>query len=1080
MSWKRFNLVNNILGWATFLIAATVYLMTIGPTASLWDCAEFIACVNKLEVGHPPGAPFFMLVYNVITNLTGDPTKVAFLANATSALLSALTILFLFWTIGHMVRRIITPDVRPYDLEPVRTELTLTESILIWGSSLVGALLYTFTDSFWFSAVEAEVYAFSSLCTALVFWLMFKWEERSEQPRSDRWLILIAYFMGISIGVHLLNLLCIPAMALLYYYRRYKTPNIKGALITLIISFGIIIVMMYGIIQGVPKVGGVFDVFFVNNLGMSFNSGLYIYLVLLSAILGGTLYLTDRASKGLKHNDKLMRAGILGGVMLMGIPFFGNGTAIGIILSAALAIFLFTRKRLPIKLLHTLQLSLVVVLIGFSSYGVILVRAIANPPMNENNPRNALTLRKYLAREQYGSTPLFYGPTFASRPIAVEKNGEVIGEAPRDSINNKDRYIKYYDRNKYIYPGNAQMLFPRIYSPQASHIQVYNSWMGRAYNDYTMPTFGDNLRFFLTYQVNFMYWRYFLWNFTGRQNDIQADGGLLRGNAMTGIRFIDNLFLGDTSNMPKMTTENKGHNVYYMLPLLLGLLGIAFQLLKGKEKGAQSFWITFFLFFMTGLAIVLYVNQTPLQPRERDYSYAGSFYAFCIWIGMGVTGLWVILKKLKMKDTGAAILASALALIVPVQMASQNWDDHDRSGRTIARDIGNNYLESSEPDGIIFCFGDNDTFPLWYMQDVEEVRRDIRTVNLSYLGGGWYCNQMQRNNYDAPALKMEYLTPHFLAHNEMVGIEAVKPMMGLAEGLHFATTNEAKTLPTDVLVALVNKEKLLKQVPEHLHENILENLPISERNKRYLGLDGLGVLDIIHGNDWERPIYWTVGSPRDAFSNLANFHVQTGMLWKFLPVNLLNSDSTSIAPIDLDRTYDLVMNKFRWGGAENPKVYMDMTCRNLMMTYRTNVFVPLAKGLLQRGETEKAREVLKKCLVSVRHEVVPHDEFSIYLMEVLYDAGLKKEADEVAQHIASSVMSKLDWMFGMITTKTDIFFKLMEAGEVDYEMRNAIGLIQICNKKNSQIVNNLVPRIDTYRQLIETSSEKNKEQNNPL
>lgn len=1065
MNWKKFNLVNNVIGWMVFAIAAIVYLMTIGPTASLWDCAEFLACVNKLEVGHPPGAPFFMLVYNIITNFTSDPTRVAVMANATSGLLSAFTILFLFWTIGHMARRIIAPDVRPHDLHPARTELTLTESILIWGSSAVGALLYTFTDSFWFNAVEAEVYAFSSWFTALVFWLMFKWEERHEQPRSDRWLVLMAYFMGLSIGVHLLNLLCIPAMALIYYYKRYRNPNLKGAIITLLISFVMIVVMMYGIIQGVPKVGNAFDRFFVNSVGLRFNSGLYIYLILLALVLGGTLYLTDCASKNRKYADKLMRLGILLSVMLMGIPFLGSGIWIGILLSAALAVYLFGKKTLPIKWLHTIQLSLVVVVVGFSTYGVILVRAVADTPMNENDPGNALTLRKYLAREQYGSVPLIYGPSFASRPVAIENDGEVYGEAPKTNPEDPDRYIKYYDKNRYVYPEGSQMLFPRIHSPKPEHIQVYNTWMGRAYDDYSLPTFGQNIRFFLSYQVNFMYWRYFLWNFTGRQNDIQADGSMLRGNAMTGIPFIDNIFLGDTADMPAMTTENKGHNIYYMLPLLLGFLGIGFQLLRGR-RGAQSFWITFIFFFMTGLAIVLYVNQTPMQPRERDYSYAGSFYAFSIWIGLGVAGLWMLLRKLKMKEVSAALLASALGLIVPIQMAGQNWDDHDRSGRTIARDMGINYLESCEPNSIIFCFGDNDTFPLWYMQDVEGLRRDVRTVNLSYLGGNWYCKSQQRDIYETKALKMPFLTPKFLSHNEVVEIKPEVSMMPLADALKVATTGETKTLPTDVLLAKVNRGRVMKQVPDNMKHLVLDELPISERGKNYLGLDGLGILDILYGNDWERPVYWTVGSPRDGFSNLGNFQVQTGMTWHLLPVDL-RRDSVAVSPINVERTYDLVMNKFRWGGAEKPDTYMDMTCRNTLKSYRSALFVPLAAELIKHGDMKRAQNVLHKCLQAITAQSVPHDESSIYMVDCLYRADMKKQAEEVAGHVARHLMTKLDWMFGLVTKKTDAFLGLMSMGEVEYDLHSALELVRICHAHGSQLMNGYVPRLSSYMKLIQ-------------
>uniref|UniRef100_UPI0035A0FE88 glycosyltransferase family 117 protein n=1 Tax=Porphyromonas loveana TaxID=1884669 RepID=UPI0035A0FE88 len=697
MDLKRFRFLNNVAGWAVFAVAAIVYLMTIEPTASLWDCAEFIVCVNKLEIGHPPGAPFFMLVYNVVSHFTSDPAQVAWFANATSALASAFTILFLFWTITHLVRRMLVPLARNASgMEEPACSISLAHVIAILGSGAVGALAYTFSDTFWFSAVEAEVYALSSFFTAAVFWLMLKWEERADNPRSDRWLVLIAYMMGLSIGVHLLNLLCIPAMALVYYYRRSAKPTNKGAFIALIVSFVLIIVMMYGVIQGIPKVAGVFDVFAVNTLGLSFNSGLYFYFFLLAAIL---IWSVSETYTSLGTGDKKsstkgirMRVATLLSIVLMGIPFIGSGVVLGIILTGAIAYWLFASKHLNVRFLHTALMSMLVILVGFSSYGVILVRAVANPPMNENAPSNAFSLRSYLAREQYGSTPLFYGPTFASQPVGLKDGESVTGPSPKQSPGDKDQYETLYTQREYDYGDTGMMLFPRVYSSADGHPQAYNIWMGRSETDSSIPTFGENLKFFFNYQVNYMYWRYFLWNFVGRQNDLQGDGGLLRGNAMTGIPFIDKMLIGPTDGMPDFIAKNPGHNVYYMLPLLLGLIGISFQLMR-KEKGTQSFWITFLLFFMTGLAIVLYLNQPPGQPRERDYAYAGSFYAFCIWIGFGVAGLADLLRRAKLSETAAAVVASVVALLIPLQMAGQNWDDHDRSGRYVGRDFGVNYLE---------------------------------------------------------------------------------------------------------------------------------------------------------------------------------------------------------------------------------------------------------------------------------------------------------------------------------------------------------------------------------------------------
>ncbi|WP_329904237.1 DUF2723 domain-containing protein [Porphyromonas pogonae] len=1063
MNWKRFNLANNLLGWLTFVISSAVYLLTIGPTASLWDCAEFIACVNKLEVGHPPGTPFFMLVYNIFSNFTSDPTRVAVLCNATSAILSGFTILLLFWTITHMARRVIVPTFRPYD-ENNSKEMTMGQGLVILGSGLVGAMLYTFTDSFWFSAVEAEVYAFSSFFTALVFWMMFKWEDRMHEERADIWIILIAYFMGLSIGVHLLNLLCIPAMALVYYYRRFTKPTAKGAIYTILVSFALIIIMMYGIVQGVPKVAGVFDIFAVNTLGLSFNSGLYIYLVVLGACLVWAIYEMELNLRGRKGNMNRLRISFLLSVMLMGIPFFGDGLLIGVVLSAILAVWLFKSKKLNIKLLHTIQLCLTVIVIGFSSYGVILVRAVANTPMNENDPSNAFALRKYLAREQYGSKPLVFGPTFASRPLSIKETGDVISSQPKKDIHDKDKYVVLYKKSEYEYSSDSQMLFPRVFSSNPRHIQGYNIWMDRAPDDYSVPSFGDNLMYFFKYQVNYMYWRYFMWNFAGRQNDIQGDGGMLYGNAFTGIPVIDRMIVGNTNNMPDDITQNKGHNVYYLLPLLLGILGIVFQLLKG-EKGTESFWVTFFLFFMTGLAIVVYLNQTPGEPRERDYAYAGSFYAFAIWIGFGVAALWELLQRAKLKEVPAAILATVLGLIVPIQMAGQNWDDHDRSGRTIARDLGINYLESCDKDAVLFCFGDNDTFPLWYIQDVEGVRTDVHTANLSYLGSNWYIDQKHRQAYNAKPLPLKYMNGQFTYYNDIGRIADTNTPMDLDHALAALVSQNIRNesvIPSRTLIAPVNKENAIKHFPDNMKGLILNQFPISLKDMRYVGLDGLAVLDVINANQWKRPIYWTISSPRDAFTNLPNFLVQSGYAVQLLPIDLV-SDSVDVEPIDVDKTYDLVMNKFRYGGAEKKGVYFDYTCRNSMYSFRSHVFAPLAKALLDRGDKAKAQAALKKCLAVLQPDVLPHDRSSLNLIQLLFEADMKKEAEDVARQVMSRSMRAVDWFF---TLDSDKFLQAFHEGEVEKEMGTAITVVKIANQYNSAVLNNYIPRLEQYTKIL--------------
>lgn len=1072
MNWKRFNLINNVLGWLVFVIATTVYLMTIGPTASLWDCAEFIACDYRLEVGHPPGAPFYMLVYNVISHLAPDATQVALYTNATSAVISGLTILFLFWTITHMLRRVINPHFRlsasPND--PSAQSISLSQGIAIFGSALVGSLVYTFSDTFWYSAVEAEVYAFSSLFTAVVFWLMFKWEERSDAERSDRWIILIAYLMGLSIGVHLLNLLCLPAMALIYYYHKADRPSIKGMIASVLVSFVLIVVMMYGIVQGVPKMAGRFDYFFVNTLGTSFNTGLYFYLALVLAILSWSVYEAHRVYTSGSSVDIRLKAAIFASILIMGIPFLGGGMLLGIVLSIALGVYLFKFSKLQPRLVHTMQMSLLAIAIGFSSYGVILVRAIADTPMNENAPNNAFSLRYYLAREQYGAAPLLYGPSFASRAVRINPGKEVIGKAPKASPNDPDRYVKLYDQPEAEYPDDQKMFFPRVHD--RSRAQSYNIWMGRNPNDMSQPTFGDNLRYFFTYQVNYMYWRYFLWNFAGRQNDLPGDGGLMKGNAVTGISFIDNFLVGSQDNMPDSMAKNKGYNVYYAMPLVLGLLGMFYQVSRRRLRkrgdktlgtedeydniGHYSFWITFLLFFMTGLAILLYLNQTPGQPRERDYAYAGSFYAFAIWIGFGVAGLWRLIARAKLSDTASAITATAIALIVPIQMASQNWDDHDRSGRTIARDMGINYLESCEPNALLVCYGDNDTFPLWYAQDVEGVRTDVRTMNLSYLGGDWYIDQMRRATYEGKPVPMKYMKPDFYYFKELAYVADEKRPMLLEDALKLTTGTPKETeaiFPTQFVMLPVDSatvaQSLERENPE-LAKRVVPNMPISLAGKQYLDRGGLVLLDMLQENEWKRPIYWCITSPRNAFSNMPNYHVQTGMTYQLLPLDLTtDSIRGEVEPLRLEQMYTNVMTKFRWGGADNPNVYLDDTGRNMMVGMRSNVFVPLAKALLKKGDKARAQEVLRRCLEVIRPEVVPYDYFSIRFAQALYEAGMHTEADQVASEICSSAMRTLDWCFRLSESNLK---RAYNDGEMHNNFDTALMTYQIARSHGSTVL----------------------------
>ena len=785
---KKYKLVDNILGWIVFVIAAFTYCSTIEPTASFWDCPEFIATSFKQEIGHPPGAPFFGLVANLFTQFASDPSHVAKMVNTMSALLSATCILFLFWTITHLTRKLI---LKSWD------ELTISKWIAIEASGVVGALIYTWSDTFWFSAVEGEVYAFSSAFTAIVFWLILKWEDHADEPHSDRWLVLITYMTGLSIGVHLLNLLCLPAIVLVFYYRKFKNTDLKGSLIALVIGFVLIAAVLYGVVPGIITVGGWFELFFVNVLGCPFNTGEIIYIILLVATMIWAIYETY-ADKNFKRQNL---AAVLA-VAMLGIPFYGYGwssVVIGIIVLTILWYVLNHRTKgkenkplVSARIKNTGLLCMLMLMIGYSSYALIPIRSMANPPMDEDSPEDIFTLGSYLSRDQYGDRPLFYGPAYTSQVklrndgnmcTPVMKSGAPIYQrVEKKTATEKDRYFVASHKNSYVYAQN--MLFPRMYDQ--GHAQAYEDWMGGVEGSQVpydrcgenimvkVPTMWENMKFFLSYQCNFMYWRYFMWNFAGRQNDIQGNGEPEHGNWITGIKFLDNARLGDQSKLPDELKANKGHNVFYCLPLILGLIGLFWQAYRGK-RGIRQFWVVFFLFFMTGLAIVIYLNQTPMQPRERDYAYAGSFYAYAIWCGMGVAAILGLLKKhLHLSGTWVSAAVAILCLLVPIEMVSQTWDDHDRSNRYTCRDFGQNYLmslqEGSKP--IIFTNGDNDTFPLWYNQEVEGVGTNARVCNLSYLQTDWYIDQMKRPAYDSPSVPISWPRLDYCSGtNEYVQVE---------------------------------------------------------------------------------------------------------------------------------------------------------------------------------------------------------------------------------------------------------------------------------------------------------------------
>jgi tetratricopeptide (TPR) repeat protein len=1084
----KYKLVNNVLGWVAFLIAATVYLMTAEPTASFWDCGEFISSAYKLEVGHPPGAPFFMLTANLFVQLASDTAQVPMMINMMSALFSALTILFLFWSITHLARKIVTDE---------GTEPKPAQSITIMGCGLVGALAYTFSDTFWFSAVEGEVYACSSLFTAVVFWLILKWEAVADRPHADRWIVLIAYLMGLSIGVHLLNLLCIPAIVLVYYYKKYPEPSMKGTLAALAVSFALIILMMYGVVQGLVEVCGWFELLFVNGFGLPYHSGVFAYILALGAAIGWAIRETMRDEV---HETRMKLSFILS-VTLLGIPFIGSGYWIGLILIAALSAYLFISKKIAVKTLNTILVSLMVIVVGYSSYALILVRATADTPMNQSAPRDIFSLRGYLAREQYGSTPLIYGQTYVSEIKRENKNGAcaavvkqgapVWSRVIRKDGNEKDRYFVSRHETEIEYVDELQMIFPRMYSSNGRHVEAYKEWAQITGEPVkinrcgeivavTKPTFAENIRFFFTYQLNFMYWRYFMWNFSGRQNDVQGSGEVTNGNWITGIPFIDEALVGPQEDMPFDIFHNKGHNTYFLLPLLLGLVGLLYQAYAGR-KGIQGFWITFFLFFMTGIAIVLYLNQTPYQPRERDYAYAGSFYAFCIWIGFGVAALAKGLEKYaKAPGVAAASLATAACLFIPMRMASENWDDHDRSQRRFARDFGANYLESCEPNAIIFTNGDNDTFPLWYAQEVEGIRTDIRVCNTSYLQTDWYINQMKKDAYESAALPISWNKEDYIQGKRdfVYIIPRLKQSVDLLAALNFARSNDPRNkklpeyrqeldyIPSETLSYKVDSAAVVDNgvVSPADASLILKEMTIDLKGKEALGKQEVIILDMLQTNNWKRPMYYAITVSSDQFVNLDPYFRQTGMAYRIVPMSVQNTTKS----VDTEKMYDNVMNKFRWGGMDKPGVYMDENVMRMAKSYRMLLFGRLANMLIYEGEAEKALNLLDKGMEVILPENVRLDYSALTFAELYYKLGKPEKAEEIHTAIMENAFRSVNWFFRL---KPGHLASV--AGELESNLAVIQDVLRVSKNYNPGFAAKYQEEFDNYRMAYESVQHSN-------
>jgi hypothetical protein len=989
----QYKSLNNIIGWAVFVIAAFTYISTVEPTASLWDCSEFILSAYKLEVGHPPGAPLFMMVGHLFA-LFASPENVALMINIFSALCSAFTVLFLFWSITHLARRFVNKAI---------PELSASETVMVLSCGIVGALAYTFSDTFWFSAVEGEVYAASSLMTAVVFWAILKWEEQADSQYANRWIVLISYILGLSIGVHLLNLLVVPAIVFVCYFKKYSVTR-KGIIYTSIFSIVLLAVLVWGVIPITPKIASWFELLFVNTFGLPINSGLLFFVVLLIVALAYAVRNTYR------------------------------------------------QKRV---ILNTVMLCLSLCLIGYSSYAMIIIRSSANLPMDQNKPDNIFSLIKYLNRDQYGSRPLFTGPYFNAKDYDISQEEKYIRLG--------DRYVKKDISQKVKYKNTT--FFPRMWSSSRSdHVDVYKMYVKE-----TNPTFIDNIRFFIDYQMGFMYWRYFMWNFAGKQNDMQASiADPTKGNWISGIKPIDESRLGKMDNMPMYLAENKATNKYYFLPLLLGILGLLIQFRKDKK----GFILVALLFFFTGIAVIIYLNQAPNEPRERDYAYAASFYAFAIWIGMGVAFLYRILSK-ALKKNIAAPVALILGLPVPIIMVQQNWDDHDRSGRYIATDFGYNYLNSCDKNAVLYTFGDNDTFPLWYNQEVEGERRDVKVENSMYLSSDWYYMQMMRRSYEAPPIVTTATPEKIIGETRAyMPVEELRPSTNINQALQFAFNDEVRKLrgssgielhvfPSKNLILPINRTQVIEQglaldtsaIVSHLHFKITGNS---------VGKNGLAALDIAANNFLKRPIYYgSSGSEADFIMGIDGNLRQEGMARKLVPEN------TAGMPVDIDRTFDLLVNKFRYRGINDPNVYMDETARRIVGYYRTSFF-RLAEVLKNGNDTVRLKQLMTKY-----HEAIPEMEIvNIHhtpywgvvnpVVEYYFVAGLNEYGVSLTQRLINEYRKEYRYYYGL-TAKTSVDYELTRV------FQGVVSLVEILKQHNQP---DLLKQAEDVRNEVRSSMQR--------
>lgn len=919
----KFQKVNNITGWVMFAVALITYWLTMEETASYWDCGEFIAVSYKLQVPHPPGAPFFLLLGRMFSFLAfGDLTKVAYWINFMSVLASAFTILFLFWTIVLFGRKMIG--------SPTDKDLTDNQIWMLMGAGAVGALAYTFSDSFWFSAVEAEVYAMSSFFTAFVVWGVLKWDVIEDESKANRWLLLVAYMMGLSIGVHMLNLVTVPALGLIYYFKKFK-PSFWGIVAALMISVVIVLFINDFIVPGLPSIAGVFELSFVNTFGMFFGSGAMIFTILLIGAMAFGIYYTQK-------------------------------------------------KNYPVW--NTFLLGTTFILIGYSSYATILIRSDYDTLINENAPKDVMSFVRYLKREQYGSRPLAYGPYFTAEIIGYKDNPETVW------TKGKDKYEATDKKTEYLYDPTQMTILPRLWYPEGK--DAYESIMGL--QEGQKPTFGQNLAYMFSHQIGWMYGRYFMWNFVGRESDEQGAD-----------------WLGPRSwfkNVPEQLAENQGRNNFFMIPFLLGLLGMFFQL----NKDTKNFSVIALLFVMLGVAIVVYLNSPPTEPRERDYIYAGSYYAFAMWIGLAVIGLTEIFQGILKKGKGAVIAATLIGLTAPALMAKDGWDDHNRSDRFFSVDSATNYLDSCAPNGIIFTGGDNDTFPLWYAQETEGFRNDLRVIVLSYYNTDWYIDQTMRKAYKSEPFKYTLSLKQYqqggpndylpFADVKIASIDATQYIDLLSKDYKALRDGDRNIVPSRVFTLNIDKEAVLAKgiIPKGMDSVVVDQMQI-RLLKGGLEKKDLALLDLLvtnNKNGWERPIYLNHTSLAQINIDLSPYAVQEGNAYRILPVRNPRKDRDYL--VNTEKSMDIMMNKFRYRGLDDPSIYYTDDYRGFVVNHRSSLN-SLAQALIDENQLEKADKVLMFSLTKMPDKAIRYDHTAPETIDLLFQVGEKDKAIEIAKTV---------------------------------------------------------------------------------